>query len=298
MNTISSHIFITCAVTGSGNTQNKSPLVPITPKEIAKSAIAAAKAGAAIVHLHVRDPNTGKPARKVALYEEVVARIRDSNVDVMINLTAGMGGDIVIGSAQQPLPLNKEGTDMIGADERLEHIALLKPDICTLDCGTMNFSEGDYIMTNTPSVLRAMARKIKELGVKPEIEIFDTGHLWMAKTLVQEGLIENPVLTQLCMGIPYGIPNDLTSFNALVSQLPKEWLFSAFSIGRMQLPYVALAAISGGNVRVGLEDNLYLDKGVLATNEALVNRAKVILENMNITVLNPAQTRAKLQIQT
>jgi uncharacterized protein (DUF849 family) len=201
-------VFITCALTGAGATTHKSDFVPITPGQIAESAIASAKAGAAIVHIHVRDPETGVPARDPALYKGVVDRIRASDVDVVLNLTAGMGGDLVLGPPEQPLPLNMEQTDMAGAKERLAHVAELRPEICTLDCGTMNFAEGNYVMTNTPSMLRAMAKGIKELGVRPEIEVFDTGHLVFAKQLIKEGLLDEPAMFQLCMGIPYGAPDD------------------------------------------------------------------------------------------
>ena len=216
---------------------------------------------------------------------------------MVINLTAGMGGDLVIGSAERPLPLNMEKTDMAGAEERLDHVRELLPEICTLDCGTMNFAEGDYVMTNTPSMLRAMAKRVQALGVRPEIEVFDTGHLVFAKQLVKEGLIEAPVMIQLCMGIPYGAPDDPLTLLALANAIPQDWVFSAFSIGRMQLPYVAMAALAGGNVRVGLEDNIYLSKGRLASNAELVERARVILEAMNVRVLTPAEVRKKLNLK-
>ena len=288
-------VFITCAVTGAGDTTGKSDLVPITPKQIADDAIAAAKAGAAIAHCHVRDPETGAPSRDVALYREVVDRIRSADTDVVINLTAGMGGDLIIGSPEQPLPL-AEGTDMAGAAERVEHVSSLLPEICTLDCGTMNFSHGDYIMANTPSMLRAMAKHMQDAGVRPEIEIFDTGHLVLAKQLVKEGLIDNPVVVQLCMGIPYGAPDDPNTLIALVNNLPDDWIYSAFSIGRNQLPYAALAPIVGGNVRVGLEDNIYLEYGKLATNADLVERAATILSAMNVSILTPEDVRKKLKL--
>jgi len=274
---MNTEIFITCAVTGSGDTTSKSDLVPVTPKEIAESAIEAAKAGAAIAHCHVRDPETGAPARDLNLYREVVDRIRSSDTDVVINLTAGMGGDIIIGSAEAPLPL-ADSTDMVGASVRTEHVRELLPEICTLDCGTMNFSHGDYIMANTPSMLRAMAKQMQDAGVRPEIEVFDTGHLVLAKDLVKEGLIDDPVLVQLCMGIPYGAPDDINSLMAMVNNMPEGWIYSAFSIGRGQLPYATLAPITGGNVRVGLEDNIYLSRGKLATNAQLVERAVTINE--------------------
>ncbi|MCY3633919.1 MAG: 3-keto-5-aminohexanoate cleavage protein [bacterium] len=289
-------VFITCAITGSGDTTSKSDLVPITPQQIADAAIDAADAGAAIVHIHVRDPETGEPARDVELYTEVVERIRASSTDVVLNLTSGMGGDLTLGSAEVPLPPSDEGTDMAGATERLAHVRELMPEITTLDCGTMNFGEGDYIMVNSPSVLDEMARQVQKLGVRPEIEIFDTGHLWLAKHLVDEGLIDDPVMVQLCMGIPWGAPDDLNTFMAMVNNLPDDWIFSAFSLGRSQLPYVGLAAIAGGNVRVGLEDNIYLSRGTLATNADLVARAVTILEAMNYDVLSPEAVREKLHL--
>ncbi|MBT8456031.1 MAG: 3-keto-5-aminohexanoate cleavage protein, partial [Alphaproteobacteria bacterium] len=209
-------VFITCAVTGSGATQDRSPHVPRSPKDIAESAIAAAKAGAAIAHCHVRDPETGAPARDLALYREVTERIRDAEVDIVLNLSAGMGGDLVFGGAETPLPL-AVGTDMIGADERVAHVAECLPEICTLDCGTMNFAEADYVMMNTPGMLRAMGRAMTDMGVKPEIEAFDTGHLWLAKALVDEGVLDSPALVQLCMGVPWGAPDDLTTFLAMVN---------------------------------------------------------------------------------
>jgi len=292
---VNTEVFITCAVTGVGATTDRSELVPVTPVEIADAALEAARAGAAIVHIHVREPSTGGPSRDPALYREVVERIRASDVDVVLNLTAGMGGDLVLGGVDSPLPPNLEGTDMAGATERLEHVAELRPEICTLDCGTMNFAEGDYVMTNTPSMLREMARQIRELGVRPEIEVFDTGHLVFAKQLIEEGLVDEPAMLQLCMGIPYGAPDDPGTLLALVNQLPADCVFSAFAIGRAQLPYVALAPIVGGNVRVGLEDNIWLERGVKATNGQLVERAVGILEAMNVRVLGPEETREKLR---
>ena len=289
-------VFITCAVTGSGDTAGKSPHVPRSPKQIAESAIEAAKAGAAVVHCHVRDPETGAPSRHNDLYREVTERIRDAEVDVVLNLTAGMGGDMIFGNTEQPLPLNPNGTDMAGATERVSHVAECLPEICTLDCGTMNFSLGDYVMTNTPSMLRAMAKMMTDLGVRPEIEAFDTGHLWFAKQLVEEGLIEDPVLIQLCMGIPWGAPDDLNTYMAMVNNVPANWTFSAFSIGRNAMAYPAAAVLAGGNVRVGLEDNLYVGKGQLATNAQLVDKAVNIIESMGARVIGPAEVREKLKL--
>jgi uncharacterized protein (DUF849 family) len=295
---VNAEVFITCAVTGAGDTTGASDRVPVTPAQIAESAIAAARAGAAVVHIHVRDPQTGKGARDVSLYRDVVERIRATDdVDPVLNLTAGMGGDLVLGGEDAPLPLDASGTDMAGAAERLAHVEELRPEICTLDCGSMNFAAGgDYVMVNTPAMLRAMARRIKELGVRPELEVFDTGHLVMVKHLIRDGLIDPPPLIQLCMGIPYGAPDDPGTLLAMVAQLPPGTVFSAFSIGRMQLPYVAMAALAGGNVRVGLEDNLYLARGVPATNDQLVERAVTILEAMNARVLGPDEVREKLAL--
>jgi len=288
------NVFITCAVTGSGSTQDRSPHVPRSPKEIADSAIAAAKAGAAIVHCHVRDPETGAPSRDLALYREVTDRIRESDTDVVLNLTAGMGGDIVFGDTENPFPVNEAGTDMVGATERMAHIAECLPEICTLDCGTMNFAEADYVMTNTPGMLRAMGQMMTDLGVKPEIEAFDTGHLWFAKELVKEGVLASPALVQLCMGVPWGAPNDLNTFMAMVNNVPTDWDWSAFSLGRDQMAYVAASVLAGGNVRVGLEDNLWLGKGQLAENWQLVERAGTIIENMGARVMGPDEVRAQL----
>lgn len=289
-------VFVTCAVTGSGGTEDKSHHVPRSPKQIADSAIDAAKAGAAVVHCHVRDPETGAPSRRVDLYREVTERIRAADTDVVLNLTAGMGGDLVLGPAEAPLPLNDSGTDMAGASERMEHVAVCLPEICTLDCGTMNFAEADYVMANTPTMLRAMGAIMTKLGVRVEIEAFDTGHLWFAKQLYDEGIIEAPALVQLCMGIPWGAPDDLNTLMAMVNNVPPDWHYSAFSIGRNQMPYVAAAVLAGANVRVGLEDNIYLAKGTLATNAQLVERAVGIVEAMGAKIIGPDAVRERLQL--
>ena len=290
-------VFITAAITGSGNTQDRSALVPRSPEQIADAAIAAAKAGAAIVHCHVRDPESGAPSRLRSLYREVTDRIRQSDTDMVLNLTAGMGGDLVFGPVDAPLPLRDKATDMAGAAERVAHIAECQPEICTLDCGTMNFAEADYVMTNTPGMLRAMAGMMQEIGVRVEVEAFDTGHLWLAKQLVKEGLITDPVLVQLCMGVPWGAPDDLNTFMAMVNNVPDDWVFSAFSLGRHQMPYVAAAVLAGGNVRVGLEDNLYLERGVLATNAQLVDKAASLIEKMGVELMSPQQVRDELRLE-
>ncbi|HET7413368.1 MAG TPA: 3-keto-5-aminohexanoate cleavage protein [Pararhizobium sp.] len=295
--TPSRDVFITCAVTGAGDTTGRSDKVPVTPRQIADACIEAANAGAAVTHIHVRNPETGKPARDVALYEEVVSHIKASGVDMVLNLTAGMGGDLTLGSVEEPLPPAKEGTDMIGASARLEHVAKVLPEICTLDCGTMNFGEGDYVMTNTPAMRQAMAGQIQKLGVRPEVEIFDTGHLVLAKWLADQKLLDDPVMVQLCMGIPWGAPDDIGTLMSLVNNLPESWTFSAFSIGRNQLPYAAMAVLAGGNIRVGLEDNIWLKKGVLASNGDLVAQAVNTAEGMGCRILGPDDVRAKMKLE-
>jgi len=294
--TMNREVFITCAVTGSGDTTGKSDKVPVTPAQIADSAIDAARAGAAVVHCHVRDPQTGQPSRDPALFREVTERIRDSETDVVLNLTAGMGGDLVLGGVETPLPPSTDGTDMAGATERLAHVADCRPEICTLDCGTMNFGHGDYIMTNSAAMLVEMATQMQALGVKPEIEAFDTGHLWFARHLAERGLIDSPALVQLCMGIPWGAPDDLNTLMAMVNNVPEDWVFSAFSIGRNAMAYPAAAVLAGGNVRVGLEDNIYLSRGVFATNAQLVERAVDVVENMGATIIGPDAVRARLGV--
>jgi len=290
-------VFVTCAVTGAGDSAGRSDKVPVTPRQIAEAAIEAARAGAAVAHIHVRDPDTGKGARDPKLYAEVVSRVRASGVDVVLNLTAGMGGDLVLGPVERPLPPSAAGTDMAGATERLAHVAELLPEICTLDCGSMNFAAGgDYVMVNTPDMLRAMARHVQALAVRPELEVFDSGHLVMVNDMIREGLLDDPVLIQLCMGIRYGAPDDPLSLMTLTHALPPGAIFSAFSIGRMQLPFVAMAALAGGNVRVGLEDNLLLGRRVLATNGALVERAVTILTAMGARVIGPQDVRRKLKL--
>jgi uncharacterized protein (DUF849 family) len=295
MRSMSTSAFITCAVTGAGDSTGVSDKVPVTPEQIANSAIEAAQAGAAVVHIHVREPATGKGSRNPDYYREVVERVRASETDVVLNLTTGMGGDLVLGAIEQPLPVDQAGTDMAGATERMVHVRELLPEICTLDCGTMNFAAGgEYIMVNTPGMVREMARQMKDLGVKPEVEIFDTGDLVLLNELVKEGIVDDPSMVQLCMGIPYGAPNDPLTMAAMVNNLPPGAVFSAFSIGRFQLAYAAQAVLFGGNVRVGLEDNVYLSKGVLASNGDLVTRARTVLEAMNVRIKTPQEVRDEL----
>ncbi len=279
-------VIITCALTGAGDTSAKSPHVPVTPKQIAAAAVEAAKAGATVVHCHVRNPETGQFSRDVALYREVMERIREADIDIIVNLTAGMG------AGENPMEFGPN-TDLVGPLTRLAHVEELLPEICTLDCGTLNFGDGNTIYVSTPAQLRAGAKRIQELGVKAELEIFDTGHLWFAKQMMKEGLLDNP-LFQLCLGIPWGAPADTTTMKAMVDNLPADAVWAGFGIGRMQMPMAAQAVLLGGNVRVGLEDNLWLDKGVLATNGQLVERATEILSRLGARVLTPAEGRAKM----
>lgn len=289
------NIIITCALTGAGDTVDKHPAIPVTPKQIAAAAVEAAQAGATVVHCHVRHPETGKFSRDPALYREVMDRIRDSGVDIIVNLTAGMGGDLEIGPGETPMQFGPS-TDLIGPMARLIHVEELLPEICTLDCGTLNFGDGNTIYVSTPAALRAGAKRITELGVKAELEIFDTGHLWFAKQMIKEGLLKDP-LFQLCLGIPWGAPADTTTMKAMADNLPADAVWSGFGIGRMQMPMAAQAILLGGNVRVGLEDNLWLDKGVPASNGSLTQRVVEIITRMGAMPMTPAQGREKMGLK-
>ena len=288
-------VVLTCAVTGAGDTTGKSPHVPVTPEEIANSAIEAARAGASAVHLHVRDPKTGKGSRDPALFRETVDRVRESGVDVVINLTAGMGGDWTPSKDDWSMP--GPGTDMIGPDERLAHIKDCLPEICSLDCGTLNFGNDDTIYISTPPILRRMATLTKEWGVKPELEVFELGHIRFAKAMHDEGLLADPPMFQLCLGIPWGADQSVEIMAAMKAQLPQGASWASFGISRMQMPMAAAAVALGGNVRVGLEDNIFLDRGVLATNAQLVERARTIIESMGAKVLTPQEARNKLRLR-
>jgi uncharacterized protein (DUF849 family) len=286
-------VIISCAVTGAGDTVGKHPAIPVTPRQIADSALEAHKAGAAIVHLHVRDPATGKAERDPALYREAVDAIRAANADVVINLTAGMGGDFFFNSSNPAS--GGPGTDMAGAAERVAHVEELRPEICTLDCGSLNFGDGAFLAT--ADVLREMARRIQAVGVKPEIECFELGHVWLAKQLIAEGLIDPPPLFQLCLGIPWGAEATTEAMLAMRNHLPPNANWAGFAIGRLQMPFVAQAALLGGNVRVGLEDNIWLDRGVPASNGALVKRAREIVERMGASIATAAEARATLGLK-
>ena len=291
-----SKVIITCAVTGSGDTVGKHPAIPVTPEQIANSALEAASAGATIVHCHVRNLKTGKGTRDVNLYAEVMERIRAKNTNVIINLTAGMGGDLMVGDGEEPMKWG-EGTDLVGPTTRLLHIKELRPEICTLDCGTLNFGDGQSIMIQTPTQLRQQAKLIQSYGVKPEMEIFDSGNLWFANQMVKEGLIDGAPLYQLCLGIPWGAPFNTETMAYLKSQMPEGAIWAAFGIGRNEFPAVAQAVLLGGHVRVGLEDNIYLDKGVFASNGTLVERAVKIVEILGTKVATPDEGRVILGLK-
>lgn len=292
---MNNEVIITCAVTGAGDTTGKSHLVPITPQQVANAAIEAAKAGAAVAHIHVRDCETGKGSRDKALFKEAVERVRDSGVDVIINLTAGMGGDWIPSDENPAMP--GPGTDMVGPEERLAHVVECLPDICSLDCGTMIFGNEKDLYINTPVYLREMAKITQQLGVKPELEVFDLGQIRLARALVEEGLIDAPPLFQLCLGIPWGAGADTETMVAMKQALPDNAIWAGFGISRMQMPMVAQAVVLGGNCRVGLEDNIYLDRGVLATNGMLVERAVEIIERLGAKVLSADEARKKIGLQ-
>lgn len=294
---MNSKVIITCAITGAGDTVGKHPAIPVTPEEIATSALEAASAGAAIVHCHVRDPETGKGARDVHLYREVMEGIRAKNTDVIINFTAGMGGDLQIGLGETPRDFDEDLTDLVGPIERLLHVDELRPEICTLDCGSLNFGDTGGIVVQTPIQLREQAKLIRSYGVKPEMEIFDSGNLWFAKQMCAEDLVDEPPMFQLCLGIPWGAPVNTQTMAYMVGELPENAVWAGFGIGRMQMPMVAQAALLGGHVRVGLEDNLYLEKGVYGSNGSLTERAAEILRLMGSTVASPNEAREILGLE-
>jgi uncharacterized protein (DUF849 family) len=290
------NIIISAAISGSGPTENKTPHLPITPKQLADDAIAVAKAGAAIAHIHVRDPKTGAAARDLNLYTEVVERIREHSSDVIINLTTGMGGDLYLGPDDKPTKLGAD-TDLVGQVERQEHVEVLLPEICSLDCGSFNYDVNNYVYVSTTDMLRTGASRLQELGVKPELEVFDLGHIWFAKQMMAEGLLDAPPLFQLCMGVKWGAQGTTRNMQTMVDNLPEEANWAAFGLGANEMPMAAQAALLGGNIRVGLEDNLYLDKGVLATNVQLVERARTIVESMGASIQTPAQARKSLGLK-
>ena len=293
---MNNEVMITCAITGSGDTSKKHPGLPITPKQIADAAIEAAKAGAAVAHMHVREPD-GKPSRRLEYYKEIADRIRSNEQDIVINFTTGMGGDFEVGTEKDPLNPVGSNTDMIHALDRLEHIEELLPEICTLDCGSLNFGDGNMTFIHTPTQLRLAAQKMKDLGVKPEMEAFEMGHLWFANQLYSEGLINDPPLYQICLGIPWGAPATTNAMKSMSEMIPENGIWTGFGISRSQMSMAAQSVILGGNVRVGLEDNLYLKKGVLASNAQLVEKVVRIVQDLGANIMSPEDTRKKLKLK-
>jgi len=287
---MNNEVIITCALTGSGDSSTKSDKVPVTPKEIAADAVKAAKAGAAVVHVHVRNPETKLFSRDLNLYKETSKLIRESGTDVILNLTAGMGADFI--PSKENYNNGGPGSDMISPYERVRHILEVKPEISTLDCGSMNYSASVYIASM--EMLRETSKLLLESGVKAEVEAFELGHLWQAKQLIKEGLLSPNSIFQLCMGVPYGAEAAPENMLAMVRGLPAGVVWTSFALGRMQMPWAAMSVLHGGNVRVGLEDNIYLGKGHLASNEELVTNAREIIERIGARVLGPAEARVKL----
>lgn len=286
-------VIITCAVTGGGDTVGKHPAIPVTPAQIATSALEAAAAGAAIVHLHVRDPETGKPSSEFALYREVVERIRSVNTDVILNITTGAGARFV--PSDRDPSVGGEGTTMATPDARVSHILALRPEICTLDIATMNF--GDFVFINTPNHLRTMGHAAARAGVLPELECFDTGNVRLALRLIQEGVIRTPAMFQICLGVSWGAPATSEAMMFMRGMLPTDSLWTGFGIGSSQFPMAAQAVLLGGHVRVGLEDNLYLEQGVLApSNASLVEKAVAIVRALDGEPASPEEARRILTL--
>jgi uncharacterized protein (DUF849 family) len=285
-------VIISCALTGGGDTTGTSPHVPVTPEQIANEALAARAAGAAIVHIHVRDPKTSKPSRELALYREVVRRIREHRSDVLINLTTGAGGRFI----PDPSDPNRNAIPgMATPEERIAHVLELRPDICSLDVGSMNF--GGHAFLNLPEHVERMAGAIRAAGVKPELEVFDLGHAAYARHLCERGLFANPPWLQLCLGVPWGAPASTEAMLALKQMVPAGGCWSAFGISRHQFPMVAQSVLLGGHVRVGLEDNLYLTRGQLSPGNApMVERAARIVRELDADVATPIQARELLCI--
>ena len=290
--TINYEVIVTCAVTGAGDTVDKHPAIPVTPEQVANAAIEAADAGAAIVHIHVRDPKTGAGSRDIELFRQSVDRVRASGRDVLINLTAGMGGDLIVDDDDPATPA--PGSDLVNAQTRMAHVEALRPDIASLDCGSINFSDDNVIYVQTPNMLRTMATRYREIGVKPELEVFDLGHLRFANQMVQEGLLNDPPMYQICLGIPWGADATTATMATMASQVPAHAVWSGFGISRMQMPMVAQAMLLGGNVRVGLEDNLYLERGVHASNGELVSKAIRIIKELGGRPCSVDEARDKL----
>ena len=286
-------VMLTAAITGAGDTVEKNENVPVTPEEIADSAIKCARAGATVAHIHARDTETGGISHDTELFREAIRLIRESGEDIIINITSGGGGDF-IPNLQDPYTAG-EGSDMQTPEERHEPIGTLLPEMCTLDCGSTNF--GDMVYLSPADWLREQARLVQEAGVKPELECFDSGHIRFARQLISEGLIDGEPMFQFCLGIPWGADNYAETIEYFKTRLPENAHWSGFGIGRMQLPTVEEIAKRGGSVRVGLEDNLYISKGVKATNEALVEKAVEILKELDIEPMTPQEAREFYQLR-
>lgn len=289
-------VILTCAVTGNAPFNRKHPAFPVTPAEIAASAIEAAKAGAAVVHLHVRDPRTGDGSRDPRLFKETVDRIRDSEVDVLINVTGGLGGFLMPDPDDESRAL--PDSDVIGVEERMRHLELTRPEIASLDITTGNQVEGDkeFVYLNTTRTLRAMAKRFQELDIKPELEVFGAGDIEFGKELAREGLLSGRPLYQFVLGVKWGAPADTRTIVYMKELLPSDAVWAALGIGRLEMPVMAQVALLGGNVRVGLEDNLYLRRGEFATNGQLVERARTILDGLGYELASPGETRQVLGI--
>jgi uncharacterized protein (DUF849 family) len=284
-------VIITCAITGNLTRPEQSPFLPITPRQIADSALEAAEAGASIAHIHVRDPETGRPSMSIDLYRDVMDRIRAKNPKLIINLTTGPGGRFV--PSEEDPKVAGPGTTLMAPEKRVEHVEILRPEICTLDLNTMN--SGGQVVINTPTNVRKMAARIRAVGVMPELELFDSGDCHLARDLIAEGVLQGPGLFSLVLGVKYGF--DASSETMLYgrSLLPPGAIWSGFGIGRAEFPMVAQAWLFGGHVRVGMEDNLYLSKGVLAkSNAELVTHAAAILKSLGASIASPAEARAML----
>ena len=288
-------VFITCAVTGNLTTPAQTPHLPITPGEIAEAALGAAEAGASIAHFHVRDPATGKPSMELALYREVVERVRARNPQLIINLTTGPGGRFVPSEADPKIAA--VGTTLMPPEKRVEHIAVLKPDICTLDLNTMN--SGNEGVINTPATIRRMARVIRESGVKPEIELFDSGDIALMRDLILDGTLQAPSLVSFVMGVRYGFQPSLETVLYARNLLPEGTRFTAIGVGRAAFQVVALSYLSGGHIRIGLEDAVYLEHGILAeSNAAMVAKARRIVEDLGGTIATAREARELLGLPT
>jgi uncharacterized protein (DUF849 family) len=282
---------LTCAVTGNLTTREQHPRLPVTPEEIATACLDAGKAGAAIVHIHVRDPATGRPSMELAHYREVVERIRAADPLLIINLTTGPGGRYVPGEADPAVA--GPGTTLLPPERRVEHVEALRPDICSLDLNTMFF--GSSVVINTPRNIRIMAARMKAAGVLPELEVFDSGDIALAKDLLADGTLVSPTLFQIVLGVRYGFAATPATLAYAHGLLPQPCAWAAFGIGRGEYPMLAQAFLLGGHLRVGLEDNVYIERGVLAPdNAALVAKAVKIVELLGGSIATAAEARAML----